>query len=181
MACPTRRPAAEEALPPRIEQPVDGMSIAFVRVSPAAHPDAGPQLPPKEERMIRKFALVSAIVAGSLSAGTLVAQTAAPAKKPAATSTMQHTQTPAAAKQDTGSKAAKQDTGSKAATTHHAWTKDQIKEAQEGLIKAGLYKGKATGVFNADTRKALRDYEKKNHLPVTGKLSDSVLVKLKSA
>jgi len=122
--------------------------------------------------MIRKFALVSAIVAGSLSAGTLVAQTAAPAKKPAATSTMQHTQTPPAVKQDTGSKAA---------TTHHAWTKDQIKEAQEGLIKAGLYKGKATGVFNADTRKALRAYEKKNNLPATGKLSDSVLVKLKSA
>jgi len=126
--------------------------------------------------MIRKFALVSAIVAGSLSAGTLVAQTAAPAKKPAATSTMQHTQTPTAAKQDTGSKAA-----TKTAATHHTWTKDQIKEAQEGLIKAGLYKGKATGVLNADTRKALREYEKKNNLPATGKLSDSVLVKLKSA
>jgi peptidoglycan hydrolase-like protein with peptidoglycan-binding domain len=127
--------------------------------------------------MIRKFALFSAIVAGSLSAGTLVAQTAAPAKKPAATSTMQHTQTPPAAKQDTGSKAA----ATKTAATRHAWTKDQIKEAQEGLIKAGLYKGKATGVFNADTRKALRAYEKKNNLPATGKLSDSVLVKLKSA
>jgi len=121
--------------------------------------------------MIRKFALVSAIVAGSLSAGTLVAQTAAPAKKPAATSTMQHTQTPPAVKQDTGSKAA---------TTHHAWTKDQIKEAQEGLIKAGLYKGKATGVFNADTRKALREYQKKNDLPATGRLNDSTLAKLKT-
>jgi peptidoglycan hydrolase-like protein with peptidoglycan-binding domain len=121
--------------------------------------------------MIRKFALVSAIVASSLSAGTLLAQTAAPAKKPAATSTMQHAQTPPAVKQDTGSKAA----------SHHAWTKEQIKEAQEGLIKAGFYKGQATGVFNADTRKALRDYEKKNNLPATGKLSDSVLAKLKSA
>ena len=126
--------------------------------------------------MIRKFALVSAVVAGALSAGTLMAQTAAP--KPAATPTMQHAQTPPAAKQDTGSKAA----ASKTATAHHAmWTKEQIKEAQEGLIKAGLYKGQATGVFNSDTRKALRAYEKKNHLPATGQLNDSVLAKLKTA
>jgi peptidoglycan hydrolase-like protein with peptidoglycan-binding domain len=127
--------------------------------------------------MIRKFALVSAVVAGSLSAGTLFAQTAAPAKKPAATSTMQHTQSPPAVKQDTGSKAAT----TKTATTHHkVWTKDQIKEAQEGLSKAGLYKGKETGVFNAATRKALRAYQKSNKLPVTGQLSDSVLAKLKT-
>ncbi len=127
--------------------------------------------------MIRKFALVSAVVAGALSAGTLVAQTAAPTTKPAATSTMQHKQTPPAAKQDTGSKAA----ASKPAAAHHpAWTKDQIKEAQEGLIKAGMYKGQATGVFTADTRKALKEYQKNNKLPVTGRLSDSVLAKLKT-
>jgi hypothetical protein len=35
--------------------------------------------------------------------------------------------------------------------------------------------------MNADTRKALREYQKQNKLPVTGRLSDSVLVKLKSA
>ncbi|HEX3236752.1 MAG TPA: peptidoglycan-binding domain-containing protein [Gemmatimonadales bacterium] len=125
--------------------------------------------------MIRKFALVSAIVAGTLSAGALAAQTAAPTK-PTATPSMQHTQTPPAAKQDTGAKAA-----SKTAATHHAaWTKDQIKEAQEGLIKAGLYKGQATGVFNADTRKALKEYQKQNKLRVTGRLSDSTLAKLKT-
>lgn len=129
--------------------------------------------------MTRKFALFSAVMAaGVISAGALSAQTAAPAKKPAATSTMQHTQSPPAATQDTGSKAA----ASKTAAAHHAtWTKDQVKEAQEGLIKAGLYKGKATGVFNADTRKALRDFQKKNNLPATGKLNDSTLAKLKSA
>ena len=127
--------------------------------------------------MIRKFALVSAVVAGFISAGTLAAQNAAPAKKPAATPTMQHTQSPPAATQDTGSKAAASKT-----TTHHAmWTKDQIKEAQEGLIKAGLYKGKATGIYNADTRKAVREYQKKNNLPATGRLNDSTLAKLKTA
>ena len=34
---------------------------------------------------------------------------------------------------------------------------------------------------SADTRKALREYQKQNKLPVTGRLSDSVMVKLKSA
>jgi peptidoglycan hydrolase-like protein with peptidoglycan-binding domain len=129
--------------------------------------------------MIRKFALISAVVAGSLSAGTVFAQTAAPTKKPAATPTMQHAQAPSAAKQDTSSKAAASKTATK--THHAAWTKDQIKEAQEGLTKAGLYKGKATGVFNADTRKALREYQKQNNLPATGKLNDSTLAKLKTA
>lgn len=69
-----------------------------------------------------------------------------------------------------------------AATSHHAmWTKDQIKEAQEGLKKAGFYKGDTTGVFNADTRKALKKYQKSNKLPVTGRLSNDVLAKLKSS
>jgi peptidoglycan hydrolase-like protein with peptidoglycan-binding domain len=67
-------------------------------------------------------------------------------------------------------------------TAHHAtWTKAQIKEAQEGLKKAGFYKGDTTGVFNADTKKALKAYQKSNKLPVTGKLSNDVLAKLKSS
>ena len=61
------------------------------------------------------------------------------------------------------------------------WTTAQIKEAQEGLAKAGFYKGKPTGQFNADTRKALKRYQKKNNLPVTGRLDNEVLNKLKSA
>jgi len=89
--------------------------------------------------------------------------------------------------------AAKQDTTMKSKTTapapkqtavahHHAkWTKAQIKEAQEGLKKAGFYKGDTTGVFNADTRKALKAYQKSNKLPVTGKLNEEILEKLKSS
>jgi peptidoglycan hydrolase-like protein with peptidoglycan-binding domain len=127
---------------------------------------------------MRTLALVTAMAALTLSAGALAAQstsTQPPATKPAMN------QTPAVhVKQDTTKKAAS--ASAKAPTTHHAaWTKDQIKEAQEGLAKAGLYKGKATGIFNADTRKALREYQKQNKMPVTGRLSDSVLVKLKSA
>jgi peptidoglycan hydrolase-like protein with peptidoglycan-binding domain len=124
--------------------------------------------------MFRTLALVSALAAASLSANSLSAQsTATPTSKPAAAPAMKHA---------SGSQA--QDTTAKttASTTHHAaWTKDQIKEAQEGLTKAGLYKGKATGVLNQDTKKALRAYQKQNNMPVTGRLNDDVLAKLKSA
>ncbi len=129
--------------------------------------------------MIRKLALVTTLVAASLSANALSAQsTATPAQKPAAAPAMKHAPAPAM-KQDTTKAAATKSTT--ATARHAAWTKDQIKEAQEGLTKAGLYKGKASGVFNKDTQKALRAYQKDNKLPVTGRLSDDVLAKLKSA
>jgi len=128
--------------------------------------------------MFRSLALASTILAASLTTSALSAQaTAAPSKPPAAAAS----QKPAVhAKADSSSAAAMKK--SAASTTRHAaWTTDQIKEAQEGLAKAGFYKGKATGQFNADTKKALRAYQKKNKLPVTGRLSDDVLSKLKSA
>jgi peptidoglycan hydrolase-like protein with peptidoglycan-binding domain len=129
---------------------------------------------------MRTLALVTAMTALTLSAGALAAQSTS-TQQPAAKPTM--SQTPAVhVKSDTTKKAT---TASAKATTttarHAAWTKDQVKEAQEGLAKAGLYKGKTSGIMNADTRKALRAYQKQNKLPVTGRLSDSVLVKLKSA
>jgi peptidoglycan hydrolase-like protein with peptidoglycan-binding domain len=69
-----------------------------------------------------------------------------------------------------------------AGRSHHAkWTKEQIKEAQTGLVKAGYYKGEPTGVFNKQTRKAIRAYQKANNLPVTGRLDDELLTKLRTA
>jgi His-Xaa-Ser repeat protein HxsA len=128
--------------------------------------------------MNRKLALVTTLLAAAVGAGTAAAQATAPAApKPAA-----------AAKADTGTKSMSKTTAKTAAkpaaapaTRHAAWTKDQIKEAQEGLTKAGYYKGKISGIMNADTRKALRAYQKQEKLPVTGRLSDDVLAKLKSA
>lgn len=124
--------------------------------------------------MFRSLALASTVLAASLVTSALSAQTAAPAKPT----------TPAASPAPTAH--AKMDSTtsmSKAATTTHhaAWTSDQIKEAQSGLAKAGYYKGKPTGQFNADTKKALKAYQKANKLPVTGHLSDDVLSRLKSA
>jgi peptidoglycan hydrolase-like protein with peptidoglycan-binding domain len=121
--------------------------------------------------MFRRLAFASALVAAAtLSTRTLAAQSSVSNTKPAPT---------AHAKIDT----AKTATGAAAAkpAKHGTWTADQIKEAQQGLAKAGLYKGTATGHMNKETEKALKEYQKENHLPVTGKLSDSVLVKLKTA
>jgi peptidoglycan hydrolase-like protein with peptidoglycan-binding domain len=126
---------------------------------------------------MRPFALFAAFAALTFSSQALVAQSASTTTKP----TMSQT-TSVHARQDTTKAASSTASHNQSMSSHHAaWTKDQIKEAQEGLAKAGLYKGKATGVFNADTRKALKEYQKQNKLPATGRLSDSVLAKLKSA
>jgi peptidoglycan hydrolase-like protein with peptidoglycan-binding domain len=125
--------------------------------------------------MFRSLALASALVAASLSASALSAQTSAAPSKPSASPTSPAPTVPA--KADTGSTSAM----NKSTQKSMKWTTEQIKEAQEGLAKAGFYKGKPTGQFNADTRKALKHYQKKNKLPVTGRLDSDVLNRLKSA
>lgn len=126
--------------------------------------------------MTRKLALVAGVLLSSLTAGSLLAQTSAPAK-PAPKSSMQHA--PAAAPANPSS----QDTtmARSGAAKHAAWTADQVKEAQQGLAKGGFYKGKVTGVMDRQTHKAIRAYQKANKLPVTGKLNTELLDKLHSA
>ncbi|HET7426186.1 MAG TPA: peptidoglycan-binding domain-containing protein [Gemmatimonadales bacterium] len=125
--------------------------------------------------MFRSLALASTVLAASLTASALSAQTAAPAKPTAPTASPAPT---AHAKMDSATTSMSKST---TATKHAVWTSDQVKEAQAGLAKAGYYKGKPTGQFNADTKKALKAYQKANKLPVTGRLSDDVLSRLKSA
>jgi peptidoglycan hydrolase-like protein with peptidoglycan-binding domain len=125
--------------------------------------------------MKRALALITAgVLVGAISARNATAQSTAPAK-PNATSSMQHSQ-------PTGVKATHQDSTT---AKHHAssqkWSKDQIKEAQAGLTKAGFYKGKEDGIYGKQTRAAVKKYQKENSMPVTGQLSDSLLDKLKSA
>jgi peptidoglycan hydrolase-like protein with peptidoglycan-binding domain len=129
--------------------------------------------------MIRALTFASALMAASLSATTLAAQSSSSSS----TQPAMHQAPAAHVKTDTTAKTGtRTGAAAKAAPAHRAsWTSAQVKEAQEGLARAGLYKGKATGVLDKDTQKALRAYQKRNKLPVTGRLSDSVLVKLKSA
>jgi len=67
------------------------------------------------------------------------------------------------------------------AAKHAAWTKDQIKSAQEALAKGGYYKGQPTGIMNKPTQAALRAWQKANKLPATGRLSDETLAKLQAS
>jgi peptidoglycan hydrolase-like protein with peptidoglycan-binding domain len=128
--------------------------------------------------MTRKLALVVGVLLGSVPAAGLLAQT--PAAKPNPSSTMQHAPSVAPTKSTQQDSAA-----SKSATatrTHHAkWTKEQIKEAQAGLAKAGFFKGEPNGVYGKQTRKAIRAYQKANNMPVTGHLDNELLTKLRTA
>jgi peptidoglycan hydrolase-like protein with peptidoglycan-binding domain len=127
--------------------------------------------------MTRKFSLAASVLAGSLMAGVLAAQASPSAKPTPSSSSMQHATTQPTHQDTTAAKASTAKTGAR----HAAWTKDQIKEAQTGLAKAGFYKGEPTGVFNKQTRKAIRAYQKANKLPVTGRLNNDLLTRLQSA
>jgi peptidoglycan hydrolase-like protein with peptidoglycan-binding domain len=129
--------------------------------------------------MIRALTLASTLMAVSFSANTLAAQSSSSASsKP-----VMHQAPAVHVTTDTSTKAGTSTSAATSAAPGHpaAWTPAQVKEAQEGLARAGLYKGKATGVLDKHTQKALRAYQKRNKLPVTGRLSDSTLMKLKSA
>jgi len=63
-----------------------------------------------------------------------------------------------------------QTTKKQATTQKGAATKDEIRNAQQALKDKGMYTGPVDGSMNADTRKALRDFQQKNNLKVTGTL-----------
>ena len=121
--------------------------------------------------MTRKLALAAGLLFAAVSAGTLSAQSTAPAKPSPTTSTMQHSQH--------DSSAARPSSGAK--MQHAAWTKEQVTEAQQGLAKAGFYKGKVNGKYGRSTRRAIRSYQKAKKLPVTGRLDDDLLTRLRSS
>ncbi len=161
-----RQPRPFERLTP---PSATGTWIAFLRASPRPPSPVGRNVLPRRIPMFRTLALVTALVAASLSANALSAQSAATHGPEAAAGPRDEAHAGGArSKSDTTKAAATKPT---AATAHHAaWTKDQIKEAQEGLTKAGLYKGKVDRRVQQGHPKALRAYQKENKLPVTGRL-----------
>ena len=125
--------------------------------------------------MTRTLALAAGLLFTAVSAGTLAAQSTATTRSNPGSSTMQHAPAVTGARQDS--------TKMRASTTKTQpvkWTKVQIKEAQQGLAKAGYYKGKPTGSYDRSTRNAIRAYQKANNLPVTGRLDNQLLTKLRS-
>ena len=99
--------------------------------------------------MFRRSTVGLIVLLSSATAGAALAQSAAqPAKHDTTQKSAMHASHPAAA----------------AAAKPFAtpmWTKGQIKAAQIGLAKVGLYKGDTNGVMNGATRKALRTTKSK--------------------
>lgn len=127
--------------------------------------------------MTRKLALVAGVLFSAVSAGALHAQAATNAQPPASSNAKQP-----ASKMQHAAPAAHQDSAMAKPGYHHAkWTKEQVTEAQQGLTKAGFFKGQANGKYDKRTRAAIRAYQKSNKLPVTGRLSDSLLTRLRTS
>lgn len=93
--------------------------------------------------------------------------------------------TPAPAKAKTETKTTMKKTSTKPAKVAkapaHKWTTDEIKDAQEALTKGGYYKGTATGTWTKATKTALKAWQKANKMPVTGKLTEAILDKMKAS
>lgn len=60
-------------------------------------------------------------------------------------------------------------------------TKDQIMQGQKFLKEQKLYAGDATGVYNDETRGAIKSYQKANGLAITGNFNQATLEKMKIA
>jgi peptidoglycan hydrolase-like protein with peptidoglycan-binding domain len=129
--------------------------------------------------MTRKIALVAGVLLSTMSAGRLVAQSSA--SKPSHDSTMQHSTSGSSSVKLMSHDSTKASASARSTVRKPAWTKDQIKQAQEGLAKGGYYKGQPSGVYDRRTRNAIRAYQKANKLPVTGRLNNDLLTKLETA
>src|SRR5262245_38661728 len=64
----------------------------------------------------------------------------------------------------------------KQAVTHKGTaSKEDIRNAQQALKDKGMYTGAVDGTINAETEKALRDFQEKNSLQVTGTLNHDTM------
>jgi len=123
--------------------------------------------------MIRRLLLAASVLA--LTAGGAYAQgtspsSPAPAPAPAA---------PAAAPAPAPAPAAPKASTGHAAT--HATSATKVKEAQQALQQAGLYKGKVDGKFGPQTKAAVKEFQKENGLKPTARLDSATMKKLTQA
>jgi len=71
-----------------------------------------------------------------------------------------------------------QTTKKQTVTAKTAASKDEIRKAQQALKDKGLYTGPIDGAMNAQTQKALRDFQQQNNLKVTGTLNHDTMAAL---
>jgi peptidoglycan hydrolase-like protein with peptidoglycan-binding domain len=115
-----------------------------------------------------------------LSVGALLAQQPTPPSQAKSTKPQVQQQAAQPAPAPAAAKAQAAPKGKMQRAAAPKWTKDQIKDAQEGLKRAKIYNGNADGMLNAATRRAIRAYQQQHKMKVTGQLSDSLLAELKA-
>lgn len=79
---------------------------------------------------------------------------------------------------DSAKPAATATTTSTAKTAAFRPSKDQVMQGQKFLKDAKLYTGEATGIYNDDTRAAIRKYQKDNGLTISGNFNKATLEKM---
>ena len=128
--------------------------------------------------MIKRLLLAASVVA--LTAGGAYAQGSSPAQAPAAPpAAAAPAPAPAATGAGTMGHAPKAATTTHAAT--HATSAAKVKEAQQALQEAGLYKGKVDGKFGPQTKVAVKEFQKENGLKQTARLDSATMKKLTQA
>jgi peptidoglycan hydrolase-like protein with peptidoglycan-binding domain len=61
-----------------------------------------------------------------------------------------------------------------------ALPESQVKQAQQQLKSAGLYKGAVDGKMGTDTQQAIEQFQQKNGLPATGTLDEQTMAALQT-
>jgi|SRR5579864_3603619 len=126
--------------------------------------------------MIKRLLLAASVLA--LTAGGAFAQgtspsSPAPAPSPAAP--------PAAAPAAPGGSMGQAPKASMPHAATHATSASKVKEAQQALQQAGLYKGKVDGKFGPQTKAAVKEFQKENGLKQTAHLDSATMKKLTEA
>ena len=65
-------------------------------------------------------------------------------------------------------------------STQSAVPESQVKQAQQQLKSAGLYKGTVDGKMGTDTQQAIEQFQQKHGLPATGTLDEQTMAALGS-
>ncbi|HYL33837.1 MAG TPA: peptidoglycan-binding domain-containing protein [Stellaceae bacterium] len=128
--------------------------------------------------MIKRWLLAVSIVAltagGAYAQGSYSSPAQTPAAPPAAAPAPATTAAPAVQMPKSGTMTH--------ATTHAAvHASSKVKQAQEALQAAGLYKGKVDGQFGPKTKAAGKAFQKENGLKPTARLDNATMKKLTQA
>ncbi|HEV2265285.1 MAG TPA: peptidoglycan-binding domain-containing protein [Stellaceae bacterium] len=125
------------------------------------------------KRLLLAVSVLALTAGGAYAQGNSSSPAPAPAAPPAAAAPA-----PAATGGGAMGQAPKASTGH-AAT--HAASATKVKEAQQALQEAGLYKGKVDGKFGPQTKAAVKEFQKENGLKQTAHLDSATMKKLTQA